>query len=74
VHFRNIRGHANDFVETFPDEGDIDFVKAIRTYKQVRYSYMIMPCYVPQAPSDPQSFGFGYGYITALLQAVQELD
>jgi len=29
VHFRNIRGHRNDFVEVFPDEGDVDFVKAI---------------------------------------------
>jgi hypothetical protein len=26
--FRDIRGHADDFVETFPDEGEIDFVKA----------------------------------------------
>ena len=22
VHFRNIRGHRNDFVETYPDEGE----------------------------------------------------
>jgi mannonate dehydratase len=73
VHFRNIRGHADDFVETYPDEGDIDFVKAIQTYKEVGYKYMIMPDHVPQAPNDPhglQSFAFCYGYITALLQAV----
>ncbi len=76
VHFRNIRGHVNDFVETYPDEGDIDFVKAIQTYKEVRYPYMIMPDHVPQAPGDPrglQSFAFCYGYIAALLQTVQEL-
>src|ERR1700677_112225 len=65
VHFRNIRGHRNDFVETFPDEGDVDFVKAIQTYKEVGYKYMIMPDHVPQAPTDPrglQSFAFCYGY------------
>src|SRR6266542_756960 len=33
VHFRNIRGKRDDFVETFPDEGDVDFVEAMRVYK-----------------------------------------
>ena len=28
VHFRNIRGHRDDFVETHPDDGDVDFLKA----------------------------------------------
>src|SRR5438445_1572940 len=28
VHFRNIRGRRDDFEEVFPDEGDVDFVKA----------------------------------------------
>ncbi|MCU1224538.1 MAG: D-mannonate dehydratase [Edaphobacter sp.] len=76
VHFRNIRGHVNDFVETYPDEGDIDFVKAIQTYKEVRYRYMIMPDHMPQAANDPhglQSFAFCYGYISAVLQSVGEL-
>ena len=47
VHFRNIRGHRNDFIEVFPDEGDVDFVKAIRVYKEVGYPYMLMPDHVP---------------------------
>ena len=38
VHFRNIRGHRDDFVETFPDEGDVDFVKAIQVYQRGRLS------------------------------------
>jgi mannonate dehydratase len=73
VHFRNIRGHRNDFLEVYPDEGDIDFVKAIRVYKEVGYPYMLMPDHVPLATNDPgslQSFAFCYGYIRALLQAV----
>jgi mannonate dehydratase len=73
VHFRNIRGHRDDFVEVYPDEGDIDFVKAMRVYKELGYPYMIMPDHVPQAPGDPaglQSFAYCYGYIRALMQAV----
>jgi mannonate dehydratase len=72
VHFRNIRGRRDDFVEVYPDEGDIDFVKAMRVYKEIGYSYMIMPDHVPQAASDPaglQSFAYCYGYIRALMQA-----
>lgn len=75
VHFRNIRGHRDDFVEVFPDEGDIDFVKAIGVYKEVGYEYMLMPDHVPEAPDDPgglQSFAFCYGYIRALIQAIDQ--
>ena len=54
VHFRNIRGHRDDFIEVFPDEGDIDFVKAVRVYKEIGYSYMLMPDHVPEAPDDPK--------------------
>ncbi len=77
VHFRNIRGHRNNFVEVFPDEGDIDFVKAIKVYKEVGYPYMVMPDHVPLAadnadPGSLQSFAFCYGYIRALIQSVSE--
>jgi mannonate dehydratase len=75
VHFRNIRGRRDNFVEVFPDEGEIDFVKAIRVYKEIGYSYMLMPDHVPLAADDAdpgslQSFAFCYGYIRALIQSV----
>ena len=76
VHFRNIRGHRDDFVEVFPDEGDIDFVKALKVYKEVGYSYMIMPDHVPLAENDPgslQSFAFCYGYIRGLIQSLESM-
>jgi mannonate dehydratase len=76
VHFRNIRGQRDDFVEVYPDEGDIDFVKAIQVYKSVKYAYMMMPDHVPEAPDDPQglqSFAFCYGYIRALIQAADQM-
>ncbi len=77
VHFRNIRGHRNDFIEVYPDEGDVDFVKAIRVYKEVGYSYMLMPDHVPLAadnadPDSLQSFAYCYGYIRALIQSLYE--
>jgi mannonate dehydratase len=74
VHFRNIRGHRNDFIEVYPDEGDVDFVKAIKVYREVGYPYMLMPDHVPVAPNDPnglQSFAYCYGYIRALIQSLQ---
>jgi mannonate dehydratase len=74
VHFRNIRGKRDDFLEVFPDEGDVDFVKAIQTYRDVGYPYMLMPDHVPNAPGDPgglQSFAFCYGYIRGLLQFLE---
>ena len=48
VHFRNIKGGVLDFVETFPDDGDVDMLKALRTYKEVDYPYMLMPDHVPE--------------------------
>ncbi len=76
VHFRNIRGHRDDFVETYPDDGDVDFVKAFLTYKEVGYPYLLMPDHVPQAPGDSgglQSFAYCYGYIRALIQAADRM-
>ncbi len=75
VHFRNIKGHRNDFVaETFPDDGDVDMTQAVRTYREVGYDGMLMPDHIPelaggQAQDKAQMFAFGYGYIRALIQA-----
>lgn len=76
VHFRNIRGKRDDFQEVYPDEGDIDFMKAMLVYKEVGYPYMMMPDHVPNHPDDPggnQAFAFAYGYIKALIQAVDHM-
>jgi mannonate dehydratase len=76
VHFRNIRGHRDDFKEVYPDEGDVDFVKAMMVYKEVGYPYQMMPDHVPQHPDDKggdQAFAFAYGYIRALIQAVDHM-
>ncbi len=76
VHFRNIRGKRDNFVESFPDEGDVNMVMAAKVYKEVGYPYMLMPDHVPTHQDDPdrkQAFAFSYGYIKAVIQAVNEL-
>ncbi len=73
VHFRNIKGGLNNFVEVFPDEGDINMIEALKVYKEVGYEYMIMPDHVPKisGPSPREvGFAYSYGYIHAALQAV----
>jgi mannonate dehydratase len=63
VHIRNIRGRRGAFVETFPDDGDIDMVRAIRTYRDVGYTGMLMPDHVPLLPienaGDPYAYNYG---------------
>lgn len=76
VHFRNIRGKRDQFQETYPDEGDVNFVKAMQVYKEVGYAHMMMPDHVPHHADDPgglQAFAFAYGHIRALMQAVDQL-
>ncbi|MGH9354213.1 MAG: mannonate dehydratase [Terriglobia bacterium] len=73
VHFRNIRGGYLKFEETFPDNGSVNMVKAMRAYKEVGYDAMVMPDHAPrlEVPDGAaQAFAFEYGYIRGLLQAV----
>ncbi len=73
IHFRNIRGRRDSFQEVFPDEGDLDMLRVMATLKEVDYGYMVMPDHMPTHANDPgghQAFAFAYGYIKALIQAV----
>jgi mannonate dehydratase len=75
VHFRNIRGRFLNFQETFPDNGDVNMIAAMRVYKEVGYDGMIMPDHVPKITGDPggrQAFAFAFGYIQALIQMVRQ--
>lgn len=74
VHFRNIQGRFLDFRETYPDNGDVDMLAALRAYKEVGYDGMLMPDHVPKVAGDEggrQSFAFSFGYIRALMQVVE---
>ena len=75
VHFRNIVGKKLAFEETFPDEGDIDMLKTAQAYKEIGYKYMLMPDHTPKISGpDPNnvSFAFCYGYIKAIIQAINQ--
>jgi mannonate dehydratase len=74
VHFRNITGGRDNFVaEMFPDEGDIDFVEALKVYREVGYEDMLMPDHAPAVPGDAnaqrENFPFAFGYIRGLMDA-----
>ncbi len=76
IHFRNIKGHRDDFREVFPDEGDMNMVEVARTLREVGFEGMVMPDHMPHHADDKaglQAFAFGYGYIKAVLQAVELL-
>jgi mannonate dehydratase len=75
VHFRNIRGGFLRFEEVFPDEGDIDMVQAIRTYRDAGYDGVLIPDHVPHSDLDSahnhRAHAFSYGYIRGLIQATE---
>jgi mannonate dehydratase len=62
-------------MEVFPDEGSVDFVKALKAYREVGYSGLLMPDHVPTiAGGSPEAqsqenFAFAFGYIRGLIQA-----
>ena len=64
VRFRNLKGGFLSFQETSPDNGDVDFIRAIRTYKDVGYDGLLMPDHVPQIAGDAggrQAFAYCFG-------------
>lgn len=73
IHLRNIKGGWNNFMEVYPDNGDMDFVEVIRALRDVEYDGMVMPDHIPRH-EDPaaslQGHAFAFGYIKALIQAV----
>ena len=77
VHFRNIKGAFPKFDEVFIDEGDVDMLEAMRTYKQVGFDGVMRPDHTPRVAGDT-SWGhrgraFAVGYMKALIQAVNSL-
>jgi mannonate dehydratase len=78
VHFRDVRGTPDHFVETFHDEGKTDLVACMRAYREVGYEGVCRPDHVPTMEGDSNerpaysSIGrlFAIGYIKGIRQAV----
>ncbi|HIG15869.1 MAG TPA: D-mannonate dehydratase [Candidatus Handelsmanbacteria bacterium] len=76
IHFRNIFGGRCKFQEVWPDEGVMDMYVLMKTLHEVGYPHMVVPDHAPasDAPgSREQSFAFQFGYIRAMLQAVESV-
>ena len=75
VHFRNIKGRLGDFVEVFPDEGDVDMLRALRTFQEVGYDGTLIldhsPEFVPSAGNGTPT-AFAIGYMRALLERARD--
>jgi mannonate dehydratase len=73
VHFRNIRGTRYNFQEVFIDEGDVDMLRAMETYRDAGFQGPFMMDHTPGIPHPSGSWAgraYANGYIRALLQTV----
>ena len=74
IHFRNIIGGRNKFQEVWPDEGDMNMHTLMKTLKEVGYPHMVVPDHAPRHDtpgSFEQAFAYQFGYIKAMIQAVE---
>jgi mannonate dehydratase len=78
VHFRDVAGDAEHFVETFHDEGRTDMLACMAAYRDVGYSGVLRSDHVPTLEGDHTDVA-GYstvarlhaiGYIAGLREAV----
>jgi len=80
VHFRNVRGHAADFVETFHDDGKLDMAECMRAYAEIGFDGPLRPDHVPTMAGESnerpgyETLGrlFALGYIRGLMDACMD--
>jgi mannonate dehydratase len=76
VHFRDVLGTPESFVETFHEEGKSDMLACIRAYRDVGYDGMLRTDHVPTLEGDSAEVPgysrnarlFAIGYIKGLLE------
>jgi mannonate dehydratase len=78
VHFRDVRGDRDKFVETFHDNGQTDMVEAIRAYAEVDFAGPARVDHVPSMAGESntapgyETLGrlYAVGYLRGLMEAV----
>ncbi len=78
VHFRDVRGTPEKFVETFHDDGKTDMLACMQAYRDVGFEGVCRPDHVPTMEGDSNdnpsysSIGrlFAIGYLKGLREAV----
>jgi mannonate dehydratase len=77
VHFRDVCGTRDNFVETFHDNGPTDMAAAMRAYRDIGFTGPMRPDHVPQLYGEDDGepgytmLGrlFAYGYMRGLMHA-----
>ncbi len=78
VHFRDVRGTADKFEETWHDDGKTNLLECMRAWREVGFEGVLRPDHVPTVEGDSNdrpgysSFGrlYAIGYIRGLREAV----
>jgi mannonate dehydratase len=78
VHFRDVRGTPEKFVETFHDDGQTDMYECMKAYRDIGFEGVLRPDHVPTMEGDDNdhpgysSIGrlFAIGYIKGLRESV----
>ena len=82
VHFRDVRGTADNFVETFVDDGPTDMLACMRAYRDIGFNGTMRSDHVPTLDGDSAEVA-GYsrlarlhaiGYMAGLMAATASLD
>jgi mannonate dehydratase len=82
AHFRNLRGTAEEFVETFHDDGQLDMFAAMKAYHDAGFDGPMRPDHAPTMEGESNDRpGYGLqgrmlavGYMKGLLEAIEKLD
>ncbi len=78
VHFRDIRGTARRFVETFHDNGPTNMLEAMRCYREIGFDGVMRPDHVPTLAGDANDTPgyttrgriYALGYMRGLAEAL----
>jgi len=78
VHFRDVKGTPESFVETFHDDGKTDMLECMKAYRNIGFEGVCRPDHVPTMEGDSNqnpsysSIGrlFAIGYLKGLREAV----
>jgi mannonate dehydratase len=79
VHYRDVVGTAEDFRESWQDNGQTDMAEAMRAYREVGFSGPMRPDHVPQMLGEDDGepgytmLGrlFAFGYIRGMMHATE---
>ena len=78
VHFRDVRGHVENYIETFHDDGPTDMYACLQAYKEIGFNGVLRPDHVPTLSGEENDHPgysslcrlYAVGYIRGLREAV----